>query len=148
MQKIQLTTHATEVVMEGDSQSRTMQESQASPSESDHPYYGHYDLIMCIEDKEKPPTEISSFTKIVFFTGCALFSIFTGLGMSMVTSRTRYRDEMDEAMDERRKKNHSGNSRGRVVHEDPVIFATRALGWGSLIGLLGAGAVGLMVHGL
>ena len=127
-------------VMEEDNQSVSNKEELTS----DH--YGHYDLIMFIEDQRQPKTT-SKFTKIAFFTGCAFFSIFSGLGLGVIGGRTTYRDEMDDVVEER---NHKEKRNGKkvVVHEDPVLFATRALGWGTLIGLLGAGAVGLAVYGL
>lgn len=132
--------------MDEDNPSRTVQTTNQEPT-PDH--YGHYDLIMSIEDKRQP-VQVSKFTKISFFTGCALFSIFSGLGLSVIGARTTYREEKEEVMEELEKRNGQSKYKGgrRMVHEDPVLFATRALGWGTLIGILGAGAIGLAVHGL
>ena len=125
----------------------------ANPSSSsdDKSQYASYDLICCIEDRKSKSNAIRTVT---FFTTCIVVSLIGGFGLHMAINSRKYRQGMEEGLkaasqQQQQAFQHGATTRyGGVGHqtvelEDPMIFASRALGWGTLYAVLGSGSIGL-----
>lgn len=139
--------------------------SQMSPSSdaSDSlppSHYASYNLICCIQDSPAGGSKSSVVRTVTFFTTCIVISLIGGFGLHMAINSRKYQQGMKEGMkaakkkqqQQRQKQQHvrhqdatrrGGAGSRTVVLEDPVIFATRALGWGTLYSILGSGSIGL-----
>ena len=74
-------------------------------------------------------------SKVLFLAGCTLLSLFGGVGFNIGLAAVARR--------------HSRVLRNKAEpHEDPVLFATRALGWGTLYAVGGVGSIGLVAVGV
>lgn len=71
---------------------------------------------------------------MIFFTGCIFISLLGGFGLNLAINGKKYREGLAVA---------SKEGGGKVVLEDPMVLATRALGWGTLFAVIGSGSVGL-----
>ena len=74
---------------------------------------------------------VSTGSKVLFFTGCTLLSLFGGVGFNIGLAAVARR--------------HSRVLRNKgEKHEDPILFATRALGWGTLYAMGGVGSIAVV----
>ena len=82
-----------------------------------------------------PPStsdQASTSAKVLFLAGCTLLSLFGGVGFNIGLAAAARR--------------HSRVFRSKgEPHEDPVLFATRALGWGTLYAVSGVGSFAVAV---
>lgn len=82
-----------------------------------------------------PPStsdQASTSAKVLFLAGCTLLSLFSGVGFNIGLAAAARR--------------HSRTFRNKgEPHEDPVLFATRALGWGTLYAVSGVGSFALVI---
>lgn len=120
--------------------------SRADEGESEHQnsYYANYDHIMLLEDHGYSIVQESTPSKVVFLATCAFISMFGGFALNVAISGRRYRKAVKVTADP---KNIDRQKVPAAVElEDPVILATRALGWGSLYAMLGSGAIGLAAY--
>lgn len=82
-----------------------------------------------------PPStsdQVSTSAKVLFLAGCTLLSLFSGVGFNIGLAVAA------------RRHNRAFRNKGEP-HEDPVLFATRALGWGTLYAVSGVGSFALVV---
>lgn len=114
-----------------------------------------YDQISCIEDTpaNSDPKTSSVVGTAVFFTSCIIISLIGGFGLNLAINSKKYREswkENDKTPKPVERVVHVVGRGGRqkVVLEDPVILATRALGWGTLFSLIGTGTIGLTLVGV
>lgn len=77
----------------------------------------------------------STATKVVFLASLTFVSLFAGLGLKMGLAGRRYRRSLK-------------SKPGEEGHEDPVVLASRALGWGTVIAVGGTGALVLVSTGI
>lgn len=112
-------------------------------------HYASYDLIGCIQDS--PTNSFNSrqigLVTVTFFTTCIVVSLIGGFGMNMALNKRRYVEGVREGLLAAQQQQARLEGR-RVVHEDPVKFATRALGWGTFYSIVGSGVAGLTTVGL
>lgn len=105
-------------------------------------YYTSYDLICCIQDIPTATTSLYSAKSMAvaasFFTGCILLSLVGGFGMKVAMNSRKYREGMATLQQQTAARLRAGEKL-----EDPMVLATRALGWGTLYAIIGSGAVGL-----
>ena len=124
-----------------------MDESRAEGglSEDQKAYYAHYDHIMLLEDPGGSSTLLDSkLSRVAFLATCTFFSMFGGFAMSLAVSGRRFRAKVKSKADP---KNLSKENVTREIElEDPVLLATRALGWGTLYSVMGTGAIGMAVY--
>lgn len=109
--------------------------------ESAHPlsHYTNYDLISCVEDLPAQHQRLNVTVPVAFFTSCVVVSLLGGFGLRLVTTFRKLRKGL-------RIEAHQHavtGSGGKEGMEDPVRLATRALGWGTLVAVIGSGAVGI-----
>ena len=76
--------------------------------------------------------QASTSAKVLFLAGCTLLSLFGGVGFNIGLAAAA------------RRHTRVLRSKGEP-HEDPVLFATRALGWGTLYAVSGVGSFALVV---
>lgn len=110
-------------------------------------YYAHYDHIMLLEDPSSGSTLLDSkLSKVAFLATCTFFSMFGGFAVSLAISGRRFRAKVKTEADP---KNISKENVSKEIElEDPVLLATRALGWGTLYSVMGTGAIGMAVYSL
>lgn len=109
-------------------------------------YYAHYDHIMLLEDPHGSTLLDSKLSKAAFLTTCTFLSIFGGFAVSLAVSGKRFRAKVKTKVDS--KNINKENVTKEVELEDPVLLATRALGWGTLYSVMGTGAIGMAVYSL
>ena len=80
----------------------------------------------------KEPYKESTGTKVVFLASLTFVSLFAGLGLKL---GRRYRRSLK-------------SKPGEEGHEDPVLLASRALGWGTAYALAGTGVLVLVSTGI
>lgn len=93
-----------------------------------------------------------------FFTSCILVSLIGGFGIKVATTFGRFKDSLtleasqhEELRAELRAMSNNGNigkvgnggNGGKVVLENPMRLATRALAWGTVWAVVGSGAVAI-----
>lgn len=81
------------------------------------------------------PYKESAASKVVFLAGVTLVSLFAGVGLKLGLAGRRYRRSLK-------------NKPGEEGHEDPVLLACRALGWGTTYALGGTGVLVLVSTGI
>ena len=81
------------------------------------------------------PYRESMATKVVFLAGVTFVSLFAGLGLKLGLAGRRYRRSLR-------------SKPGEEGHEDPVLLAARALGWGTAYAVGGTGAIVLVSTGI
>ena len=126
-----------------------MDESRAGGglSEDQKAYYAHYDHIMLLEDPGGSSTLLDSkFSRVAFLATCTFFSMFGGFAVSLAVSGRRFRAKVKAKADP--KNLSKENVTKEIELEDPVLLATRALGWGTLYSVMGTGAIGMVVYSL
>ncbi len=100
-----------------------------------------YDHIMMIQDQEHSTRPGSNMVKFVFIVSCGFVTLLGGFGLQLVMSGRKYRTSLK-----------TKPSKDKLAHdvdlEDPVLFASRALAWGTLLSLLGTGSIGLATVGI
>lgn len=84
------------------------------------------------EQIEVLPYRESISKKVAFLVTVTLLSMVTGFGLNLGLAGRRYRRSLK-------------NKPGEAGHEDPVLLATRALGWGTAYAVAGTG--GLVLAG-
>lgn len=115
-------------------------------SEDQCRYYAHYDHIMLLEDPSGSTLLDSKLSKVAFLATCTFFSMFGGFAVSMMVSGRGFRTKVKTKADP--KNISKENITKEVELEDPVLLATRALGWGTLYSVMGTGAIGMAVYSL
>lgn len=128
-----------------------------SSSSDDKSHYASYDLICCIEDSPSGNPKSDAVRTVTFFTTCIVLSLIGGFGLHMAVNSRKYRQGMQEGMKSAQQQQqqafqHGGTTTryGGMGHqtvelEDPVIFASRALGWGTLYAVLGSGSIAVCI---
>ena len=81
------------------------------------------------------PYKESIAAKVFFLAGVTLVSLFAGAGLKFGLAGRRYRRSLR-------------NKPGEEGHEDPVLLACRALGWGTTYAMAGTGALVLVSTGI
>lgn len=111
-------------------------------------YYAQYDHIMLLEDPNGSSSTLlgSKLSKVAFLATCTFFSMFGGFAVSLAVSGRRFRAKVKAKADP--KNVSKENVTKEVELEDPVLLATRALGWGTLYSVVGTGAIGMLVYSL
>lgn len=104
-----------------------------------------YDQIAMIEDSQSDVRTESTAIKFVFLTGCGFFALLGGFAIHLGLSGRRYRAALKRKPTPELIVHKPGKE---VILEDPVLFATRALAWGTLYSLLGTGTIGLITVGI
>ena len=104
-------------------------------------HYAHYDHVMLLEDSGRGAQKESKLSKVAFLATCTFISMFGGFALNLAVSGRRYRAAVKAKADPR-----SLEVPKEVVLEDPVLLATRALGWGSMYAVLGTGAIGFVAY--
>ena len=102
-----------------------------------------YDHIMMMDDRQldlDTRRKESSAVKFVFLTSCGFVALLGGFALNLALSGRRYRTSLKNKPTPEQVVHKYGKD---VVLEDPVLFATRALGWGTLYAVLGTGTIGL-----
>lgn len=132
--------------------------SSACDSDGHHsPQYLTYDQISCIEDIPAINSDHKNYSGVgtgtaIFFTSCIIISLIGGFGLNLAINSKKYSRGLKESKTPKpveRVVHVVGRSgREKVVLEDPVILATRALGWGTLFSLIGTGTIGLTLVGV
>jgi len=97
-----------------------------------------YDNVMCIQDHEHNSRRESNLLKFMFLASCGFAALFSGIGIQVAMAGRRYRSSLKT----------KPPIEGRIVYEDPVLFASRALAWGTLYSILGTGTIGLVTVGI
>lgn len=106
-------------------------------------YYANYDTISCIQDTTSPVNTAQDKRSAVFlFTGCIVISLFGGFTLHLALNNKKYKRQVQVYQTHPPPPGYRGNE--VVKMEDPVRFATRALGWGTLMSLVGTGTVALV----
>ena len=119
-------------------------EAGGGQSEAQDKYYAHYDHVMLLEDCGGGTARESKLSKVVFLATCTFVSMFGGFALNLAFGGRRYRTAVKATADPKNidRKRVAAN----IELEDPVILATRALGWGTLYAVLGSGAIGLAAY--
>ena len=78
------------------------------------------------------PYKESTGAKVAFLVSLTFMSMMAGVGIKLGLAGRRYRSSLR-------------TKPGEVCHEDPVLLAARALGWGTLFAVAGTG--GLVLAG-
>ena len=81
------------------------------------------------------PYKESVATKVAFLAGVTFVSLFAGLGLKLGLAGRRYRRSLR-------------SKPGEEGHEDPVLLAARALGWGTAYAVAGTGGIVLLSTGI
>ena len=81
------------------------------------------------------PYKESTATKVAFLAGVTVVSLFAGLGIKLGLAGRRYRRALK-------------SKPGEEGHEDPVLLASRALGWGTAYALAGTGVLVVVSTGI
>lgn len=116
-------------------------------TEDQKAYYANYDHIMLLEDLGGSSTLLDSkLSRVAFLATCTFFSMFGGFAVSLAVSGRRFRAKVKAKADP--KNVSKENVTKEVELEDPVLLATRALGWGTLYSVMGTGAIGMAVYSL
>ena len=108
---------------------------------------GYYDHVMMLEDKGSSGGDggsvarESKLSKVSFLVMCTFVSMFGGFALNLAVSGRRFRAAVKTTANP--KNIDKQKIPVDVELEDPVLLATRALGWGSLYAVLGSGAIGL-----
>ena len=109
-------------------------------------YYTHYDHVTLLEDNSSSSSDggaiarESKLSKVAFLAMCTFVSMFGGFALNVAISGRRYRSAVKTTANP--KNIDKQKVPVDVELEDPVLLATRALGWGSLYAMLGSGAIG------
>jgi hypothetical protein len=111
--------------------------------ESQTPSYGSYDLICCVEDNPNVKFKVYGMANTTFFSTCIVVSLIGGFCLHMVINSRKYRQGIKDGLTTQQKALKQDVCQKTMELEDPVKFATRALGWGTLYALLGSGTIGL-----
>ena len=107
-------------------------------------HYSNYDTISCIQDMPGEPRPKTITTgDAAFFTGCIFFSLLGGFGLNLAINGKKYKEGLTLNTSSKAEIPKHIGAGGKVVLEDPMVLATRALGWGTLFAIIGSGAVGL-----
>ena len=114
-------------------------------TEDQKAYYANYDRIMLLEDLGGSSTLLDSkLSRVAFLATCTFFSMFGGFAVSLAVSGRRFRAKVKAKADP--KNVSKENVIKEVELEDPVLLATRALGWGTFYSVMGTGAIGMAVY--
>ena len=81
------------------------------------------------------PYKESTATKVAFLASVTVVSLFAGLGIKLGLAGRRYRRALK-------------SKPGEEGHEDPVLLASRALGWGTAYALAGTGVLVVVSTGI
>lgn len=100
-----------------------------------------YDYIMMIQDQKPTTRPASTVVKFVFLASCGFVALLGGFGLQIALSGRRYRTAL------KTKPSKDGVACVEEL-EDPVLFASRALAWGTLFSILGTGSIGLAAVGI
>ena len=100
-----------------------------------------YDYIMMIQDQKPTTRPASTVVKFVFLASCGFAALLGGFGLQIALSGRRYRTAL------KTKPSKDGVACVEEL-EDPVLFASRALAWGTLYSILGTGSIGLAAVGI
>jgi len=84
---------------------------------------------------EEVPYRESNSKKVAFLVAVTLVSLFSGFGLGLGLAGRRNRRSLK-------------NKPGEPGHEDPVLLATRALGWGTVYAVAGTGGLVLACTGV
>lgn len=114
-------------------------------SETQNGYYAYYDHVTLLEDCGGGTARESKLSKVVFLATCTFVSMLGGFALNLAVSGRRYRAAVKATVDPKNV-DRQKVATSVVELEDPVILATRALGWGSLYAVLGSGAIGLAAY--
>ena len=101
----------------------------------------HYDHIMLLEDRGRRTSQESNFSKVAFLATCAFVSLLGGFGLHLAIGGRRYRGAVKVRADPKNIDKQKVTT--DIELEDPMLLATRALGWGSLYAVIGSGTIGL-----
>ena len=102
-----------------------------SLSEDQNRYYADYDRIVLLEDHSGSTLPESRLSRVVFLATCTFFSMFGGFAVSLVVGGKRFRAKVKAKADP---KNVNKEKITKDIElEDPVLLATRALGWGHTV---------------
>ena len=116
-------------------------------TEDQRAYYANYDHIMLLEDLGGSSTPLDSkLSRVAFLATCTFFSMFGGFAVSLAVSGRRFRAKVKAKANP--KNVSKENVTKEVELEDPVLLATRALGWGTLYSVMGTGVIGMAVYSL
>ena len=85
---------------------------------------------MAEKSEDGQPKSASNAAKVFFLAGVTLISLCGGFGLNIALAGGRYR---------------RGYKSMQEGYEDPVLLATRALGWGTLYAVGGVGTVAVTV---
>ena len=88
-----------------------------------------------LQTQQKTPYKESAAKKVFFLASLTLVSVFAGMGLKFGLAGRRYRRSLK-------------SKPGEEGHEDPVLLASRALGWGTTYALAGTGALVLVSSGI
>ena len=117
------------------------EDAPSSEADDQNRHYAHYDHIMLLEDSRGGAQRESKLSKVAFLATCTFVSMFGGFALNLAVSGRRYRAAVKTKADSRNLEIPK-----EVVLEDPVLLATRALGWGSMYAVLGTGAIGFVAY--
>ena len=81
------------------------------------------------------PYKESTTEKVVFLAGVSFISLFAGMSIRLGLAGSRYRRSLK-------------SKPGENGHEDPVLLAARALGWGTMFAVAGTGGLLLAATGV
>ena len=87
-----------------------------------------------MDNSPSPSSGETTGSKVVFLAGVTLVSMLSGFGFNAAFAGRRRRAAYKAKLE--------------GGHEDPVLMATRALGWGSLYAVCGVGAIVATIIGI